>query len=202
MDQPTATALLEGLHDPRDEAAWREFDARFRPILEGFARRFGFGDSDAGDVAQETIVRFIRAYRAGRYSRERGRLGDWLIGIARHCAVDVCRRRGREEVLAASRLADEPDARRLTEAWEGECRRHLLDSALTILRERHGADPRTVRAFEMIAFHDLAPAAVAAELGMSVNAVYIAKNRCLSRLRAIIRELIETITDLEGGNHE
>ena len=29
----TTTALLDGLHDPGDDAVWSEFDRRYRPIL-------------------------------------------------------------------------------------------------------------------------------------------------------------------------
>ena len=34
----TTTALLNGLFDPRNAAAWETFDRRYRPILVGFVR--------------------------------------------------------------------------------------------------------------------------------------------------------------------
>jgi len=70
----TTTRLLEGLCDPEDEALWCEFDAQYRPILVGFARRLGLNVEDAADLAQETLVRFVEAYRAGRYDRGKARL--------------------------------------------------------------------------------------------------------------------------------
>ena len=65
----TTTAMLAALHDPAATAAWEAFDARYRPILHGFARNLGLSDEEAADVAQETIARFVEQYREGRYDR-------------------------------------------------------------------------------------------------------------------------------------
>jgi len=193
MNTRTATVLLEGLHDPHDHAVWEEFDTRFRPVLHGFARRLGVADADAADVAQETLTRFVQAYRAGRYSRERGRLSSWLIGIASNCIADLHRTRGRRREQARVSRIDEADPARMSQIWEDECHRTLLDEALGALRTETRIDPRTLRAFERIVLHEEPAAEVAREMDMTVNAVYIAKNRCLSRLRAIVADLSESL---------
>ena len=192
----TATVLLEGLHDPENEAVWREFDARFRPILHGFARGLGLSDADAADVAQESLTRFVRAYRGDRYRRERGRLSSWLIGIAKNCISDLNRKRAvrREDRLSA---AEPLDPRRVTQIWEDACERHLLQEAIEVLRSESHSDARTIRAFERVAINAEPPAQVAADLGMTANAVYIAKNRCLTRLRAIVQDLSDSIDAAE-----
>ena len=65
----TTTALLEGLFDSDNELAWSHFDARYRPIVIAFARKLGLSESDAGDVAQETILQFLKEYKEGKYDR-------------------------------------------------------------------------------------------------------------------------------------
>ena len=95
----TTTAMLQALHDPHDVATWQEFDTRYRPVLIGFARNFGLDDADAADVAQDTLTRFLEQYRDGRYERERGRLGAWLVGIARYRILDLRRKHGRRCAL-------------------------------------------------------------------------------------------------------
>ena len=65
----TTSALLEGLLEPSQEEAWREFDARFRPVILGFGRKLGLREPDAADAAQETLMRFLVDYRAGKYAR-------------------------------------------------------------------------------------------------------------------------------------
>ena len=91
--QLTTTALLEGLFDPANQELWRHFDERYRPVIIAFARRLGVEPTDAADIAQETLVQFLRDYREGKYDRNRGRLHCWIIGIAKHRIADQFRLR-------------------------------------------------------------------------------------------------------------
>ena len=52
-------------------------------------------------------------------------------------------------------------------------------------------EPRTWQAFWKIVVEEKAPADVAAELGMSKGAVYVAKSRVLKRLREEFAGLLE-----------
>ncbi len=47
MLEKTTTAMLQGLTDPDNDVVWREFDARFRPVIERFVRRMGLSEADA-----------------------------------------------------------------------------------------------------------------------------------------------------------
>ena len=87
----TTSALLDGLLEPGNEAIWREFDGRYRPIIFAFTRKLGLDESDAADVAQEAMLRFVQEYRAGKYDRQRGRLRSWIIGIVKYRAADLQR---------------------------------------------------------------------------------------------------------------
>lgn len=186
----TTTAMLQALHDGENQPAWEAFDARYRPILVGFAKHLGLGDSDAADVAQETLLRFVQDYREGKYDRQRGRLGAWLVGIARYRILDLRRSRAhRHEVGAALLSGDLDDHDALRQAWETEHRQAVLREAMRELRERTRTDERTIRAFELVAAHGRAPAQVAEELGMSVHDVYLAKCRVAQRLRDIVERL-------------
>lgn len=57
------------------------------------------------------------------------------------------------------------------------------------LRTETRLESRTIRAFEMIAFEERSAVEVAAELGLSLDSVYAAKNRCLTQLREIMSRL-------------
>jgi RNA polymerase sigma-70 factor (ECF subfamily) len=186
----TTTALLNGLHDSRNDPAWEAFDARYRPILLGFAKNLGLSDADAADVAQETLVRFVQDYREGKYDRTRGRLGAWIVGIARYRILDLQRARAnRHEVAGESVIAALDDPDRLQAAWDAEHRQAILREAMAELRKATKTDERTIRAFELVAAHGRSPQQVADELGMSVHDVYLAKSRVAARLRDIIVEI-------------
>lgn len=186
----TTTALLAGLFDPRNAAAWEAFDRRYRSILVGFARNCGLKDDAAAEIAQETIVRFVEEYRAGRYDRERGRLGAWLVTIARYRILDQRRREGTAKVARGeSAMVDLDDERSVTEAYEAERRQAVLREALDELRTSSRTDPKTIKAFEMLVYHGLSTQVVAQELGMSAHDVYLAKSRVAAKLREIVVRL-------------
>ncbi len=185
----TTTALLEGLLDPADEETWRAFDERYRPILVAFALRLGVQAEDAADAAQEALVRFVGAYRAGRYDRDRGRLRSWIIGITRNCVRDLQQKRTARHELGLSAAAELPDEATLTRVWEEECEHAILRRGLEELRSETRTGEATIRAFELVALDSMPPARVAAELGLSLNDVYLAKHRCLKRLRSILSRL-------------
>jgi len=65
----------------------------------------------------------------------------------------------------------------------------LLRHALELLQAEF--EPRTWQAFWKIVVEEKAPADVAAELGMSKGAVYVAKSRVLKRLREEFAGLLE-----------
>lgn len=184
----TATELLDGLHEPGNREAWVEFDGRYRPILVGFLRRMGLGDSDAADVAQETLTCFVKDYRDHRYDREQGRLRSWLIGIARYRLADQRRRVGRRREFrgesAMANLADDSSAEAI---WGDEERRVIFERAVSELRQSTRFNVRTIEAFERVVLRQEPVDAVSVELGLTPQEIYNAKNRVVDRLREIVK---------------
>jgi RNA polymerase sigma-70 factor (ECF subfamily) len=192
MITTTNTILLDGLRDPQNNSVWREFDQRYRPVIEAFARKLGLSDADAADAAQETLADFVRDYRAEKFDRNRGRLRSWIFGIARHRVIDQLRARARRrEWRGESAIGDEAGPDELTPLWEAEWRRAMLRQAMRELYASPKLEPRTIQAFERVAFEQRPAAEVAAEVGMTVDQVYVAKSRVVQRLRQILGELEE-----------
>jgi len=195
----TTTALLSGLFDPRNAAAWEAFDRRYRPILMGFVRNCGVRESEAAEIAQETIVRFVEEYREGKYDRSRGRLGAWLVTIARYRVLDMRRKAGTSRVeRGESAMIDLDDDRSVGAAYEAERRQSMLREALEELRTRSKTDPKTVQAFEMLVYHGLTPQVVAEQMGMSTHDVYLAKSRIAAKLREIVVRLESEYEEAPG----
>lgn len=185
----TTTALLNSLKDPAQDVVWREFDDRFRPLLTAFAVRLGLASSEAEDLAQETLVEFVRAYRDGKYDRSRGRLSSWIISIAQHRIAHRRMALGRAAgQRGESALIDLSNTANLTAVWEDEQRRLILVRAMEVLRAGRTLEV-TLRAFELVAVRGVPAAEVAQQCGMTVDEVYTAKNRVTSRLRAIVGDL-------------
>jgi RNA polymerase sigma factor (sigma-70 family) len=191
----TTSALLASLRDPANDAAWVEIDKRYRPIVTNLARRAGLNDADAADVAQETMSAFFRAYQAGRYDRDRGRLRAWLIGIAKNSIADAHRARAKGPGRLETALSPDMDDQPWAAAWEAERRAEVLRLALAELRASDRLDPKNLSAFEMAAIQNVPVPQVAASLGMSAQEVYLAKSRCLERMRTIIERVQAAFDD-------
>jgi RNA polymerase sigma-70 factor (ECF subfamily) len=186
----TTTMLLEGLHDEANAEAWEEFDRRFRPIIVGFAMKLGLREADAADAAQETLARFVSEYRQGRYDRSRGRLRSWLMSLARSRIADLRRRQARRrESRGESAIIDLPNDAAMAQIWEEEQQRSMLRRALDALRETTRTSEKTIQAFELLVVNGLPVDAVAVQLSMSAQDVYLAKSRVAQRLRQILSDL-------------
>ncbi len=188
----TTTLLLQRLCDAQNEAEWREFDARYRPILVGVGMQMGLRPDEAEEVAQESLAQFARDYREGRYNREKGRLRAWLIGICRHRVLDAHRRLARcGAYRGESALMNLADVHTVTEAWEEQERRIIFKRAM---EELHGSERiarGTIRTFEMFALEAVPAITVAETMGITVAEVYRIKNRLTRRLREIVAELTD-----------
>lgn len=185
----TTTKLLDALHDPSNEPVWTQIDTRYRPVLKGLARRLGLADADAEEVAQQTLAEFVRAYRAGRYDRTKGRLSSWILGIAHHTALKSLRGGRREVAVGSTAMSAVPAQGDLRRLWDEERDRAILDQALGMLRDESAVDDRTLLAFELFALRGVPVNEAADRCGMTPDQVYVAKSRVTKRLRQFVEQL-------------
>lgn len=192
----TTTQLLDSLRDTANAELWRVFDGRYRPVLVAFGLRRGLDHDEAHEAAQATLAQFAADYAAGRYDRSRGRLRSWIIGIAQNRIADLHRSRARRgPVRGESALVDLAGPDSADRDWENALRATILERALAILRQTSRFDERTIRAFELAAVRQVPAEAVASECGMSVDEVYVAKNRVIRRLREIVAQVTREFDD-------
>jgi RNA polymerase sigma-70 factor, ECF subfamily len=191
MDWQTTTQVLEALKTSDNSAVWQNFRDNFYPVVVNFARHIGLSPSDADDAAQETMVAFVKAYRAGKYDRDKGRLNHWLFGLARNVILNVRRNLGPEQLIADKTGGPSfwnllQDEKNVPETWTTQWRKVVLDRCMK--RARQELDEKTFSAFEFLALGEMPAGEVAKKLEMTENAVYIAKSRVLSRLRQLEEE--------------
>jgi len=186
----TTTLLLEQLKEDGNQTAWRQFDERFRGVVLGAARKIGLDEADAADVAQETMVQSLRDYKAGRYDRSRGRLSSWIIAIAHHRITDVLRKKERgAHQIGDTRMRQLPAMEEVSDAWSEALRDNVFREAWEVVGAESKLSPANLRAFELVVIRGVPPEAVASECGMSVDQVYVAKNRVSTKLREIVERL-------------
>ena len=189
----TRASLLARLGDPEDRAAWRQFVELYGGLVYGFARRHGLQDADAADLTQEVFLAVAQA--AGRFqydpARARSAAGSTASPATKSPASS---RAGRSQPVgsgdsdAQRRLAEEPSpAPDSDAAWEQEFQQQLFRLAAAQVQDSFA--PTTWQAFWRTAVEGRSGAAVAAELGLSVGAVYVARSRVLARLTEQIQQM-------------
>lgn len=190
MDWLTTSTILDRMKHLDDASMWTRFHDRFRRPLLAFARRYGLSDQDAEEAVQETLTAFVESYRSGKYDREKGRLSSWLFGIAFQQIANRRRRVGRDAQREAkpgeSFWGAVADQREAEQAWDASWEASVLEECLRQVR-REVAE-RTFEAFRMIVREGRVPEEVARELGMSREAIYVAKHRVLKRLAELMQE--------------
>ncbi|HEV3167884.1 MAG TPA: sigma-70 family RNA polymerase sigma factor [Isosphaeraceae bacterium] len=206
MDESPAThrSLIVKLRDPADSTAWCEFVAIYEPLIYQLARRKGLQDADAHDLCQEVFRAVAGAVE--RWDPDRGSFRGWLSRIARNLLINFVTRRqfqlrgsgatSVQELLEAQPSAD-PSA---TALFEAEYQRHAFRWAAEEVRGQFA--PTTWQAFWQTAVENRPPDKVAAELRLSVGAVYVARSRVLARLKRRIEQLGDEAAIINEATHE
>jgi RNA polymerase sigma-70 factor (ECF subfamily) len=182
VSPPTPLSLLERVRGG-DQDAWRRLLAIYEPLIRQWLRRAAPQAGDLDDLAQQILTVLVRKLPAFRHSGRPGAFRAWLRRVCVCELHDFRRRRASFPSLHDAealdrRLAPTDD---LLRAWDEEYDRHVLGGLLRLVRGDFTAT--TWRAFRRVALDGAAPRDVAAELGLSVNAVTVAKTRVLRRLR-------------------
>jgi RNA polymerase sigma-70 factor (ECF subfamily) len=189
------TSLLEGLRT-QDPEAWRRAVHVYYPLVRKWCQGFGLQPQDTADVAQETFRTLAGAI--GRFRREEGKnsFRGWLWGITRKQVANYRRRQkasliGAGGTEAQKRLAQLPDESEqdASVVRPANERTLVLRRALGLLQAE--VEPRTWQAFWRVVVEGQAPAEVAADLGLTTNAIYLLKARLLRRLREEFGELLD-----------
>jgi RNA polymerase sigma-70 factor (ECF subfamily) len=183
--------LLAGIRQ-RNAESWRRLSQLYAPLVYGWCRRVGLQASDAEDVLQEVFLTVAARVEDFRHDRHGDTFRGWLWGITRNKIGDLLRRRARQAqpvggTDALQRLLQTPDGNLEDEpAPEMPSSGGLCHRALNAIRAEF--EDRTWQAFWRVVIERQAPADVASALGLSRNAVYIARSRVLHRLRLALGE--------------
>jgi RNA polymerase sigma-70 factor (ECF subfamily) len=185
----TPSSLLERLRQSFDPQAWGRFVSLYTPLIYSWGRRVGLQEQDAADLVQEVFVTLLQVLPTFDYDREKS-FRRWLRTIAlnkwRNSLKQRQQRQLREAGSAAESVAVADDLEAL---WEAEYQQELANRALRIMRADF--QEKTWRAcWETVAVGRPAED-VAAELGLTVGAVYAAKFRVLDRLRCELAGLLD-----------
>jgi RNA polymerase sigma-70 factor (ECF subfamily) len=190
-NDPTSSSLLRRAV-AREPGAWERILTLYSPLVRHWCRQAGIPDHDIQDISQEVFAAVSANLGKFQSDRPGTAFRAWMRGIARHKLQHYFQDRGEPAAGgtdAQKRLQQVPNPPVEPELSEAPADvAGVYHRALSLVRNQF--EERTWKAFWRVAVEDQAPAEVAAEMGITANAVRQAKSRVLRRLREEMGELI------------
>ena len=168
----------------------------YAPLIKAWLRRYEVQDSDVDDLVQEVLFAVSKDLAKFEHGGQPGAFRGWMKAILVNRLRKFWRARNRRPQARGDskiddRLAELDDpASEMSLIWNRQHDQHVLGQLLA-LAEPHFA-PDSWKAFCRVALDGVRADVVAQELGISLNAVFIAKSFFLSRLRLEAEGLIES----------
>lgn len=190
----TSESLILRLNDQQDSAAWSQFLAIYRPVVLRMAQGYGLQTADADDLAQRVFISVARKVSDWKPHSSETRFRNWLGRIARNAIMNELTRAKPDRATGAGGhdgvLVQVPDRSDLASTIAIEAHRQAISFVITSIESEYA--PLTWEMFRQSAIEGKTPQVVAAAVGKSVGAVYIARCRIMQR----IKERIEEMSDL------
>ncbi len=189
-----SSTLLAQIKADRPEA-WRRFVDLYGPVIYRWCRVAGVPKDEAPDVVQEVFVAATKHIDAFHRDRPGDSFLAWLSSITRSKVVDYFRARqgraaGQGGTDAYERLSQIADSSSISLCKDREESQALI-ARLGLDLVRAEFEDRTWQAFWRVAVEGQPASVVAADLGMTVQAVYKAKSRVLRRVRQELDGLLD-----------
>jgi len=195
----TSLSLLDRLQNDDDPETWDRLVSLYAPLLRGWLRKYDVQESDVDDLMQEVLLAVSKDLKSFEHAGNPGAFRSWLRTILVNRLRHFWRARGRRPQARGDSDLErrinqlEDPAGRMSQLWNREHDRYVMRQLLTLVEPHF--ESQTWQAFCQVALEGERPDAVAEKLGMTLNSVFIAKSRVLSRLRREVEGLVESSSD-------
>jgi RNA polymerase sigma-70 factor (ECF subfamily) len=183
----TPPSLLQRLRESPEQATWEKFVDMYTPLLVAWSRRLGLTEHDVADLVQDIFTILVEQLPRFRYDDQKS-FRAWLKTVLQNRWRRLSQKRA-AEMPAGSHIDELPNPGGWYELEEEEYRRYLVRRALELMQTDF--EPATWRACWEFVVNDRPAADVAKQLGITVNAVYLAKGRVLRALREELAGLLD-----------
>jgi RNA polymerase sigma-70 factor (ECF subfamily) len=190
----TSLTLLDRVKQ-RDQHGAERLVKLFQRLVVWWCRRKGLDEHDSEDVAQEVFKTVFEKIDRFTERRGRGSFRAWLRAITQNKLREFHDRR-RKQPAAIGGSQGQDIVNELPDAPPDESSADATSERIIVVRDamalvRSEFEPKTWNAAWATAVEGKRAADVAADLGMTRDAVYIAKSRVLSRLRQEMSTLLD-----------
>lgn len=177
----TSRSLLLRVSDSTDAAAWERFVELYAPMIHVWAVKQGLRESDAADLVQDVLTTLVTKLPEFRYDKSR-RFRGWLYTITLNRARDWYRRKSNQQSTGLEAFAESIAGDAAESVFEEkEYQQFVVHRIREIMKGEF--EESTWKAFWLNVADSKSAPEISGQLGMSENAVRLAKFRVLKRLR-------------------
>lgn len=189
-----------------DSSAWATIDKLYRHLVYKWLRSWELNRENAEDVTQEVFKTAFSKIDQFRRNEAGQRFRKWLWSIAESRFLDFVRKHNPEKDGTQatglqlrsipdpiSMVVDSEDQQRFDQSWLYRRSIELLNSEFS---------PEHVRAFMMVEVEHHTPNEAAKILGITTNALYIARTRIKKRLKEVLGNIIEVTEEADSSAPE
>lgn len=194
----TSLSLIARIRQSGDSDAWNRLVELYAPLMRGWLRAYEVNGADADDLVQEALTVVAQELPKFNHNERVGAFRSWLRKILVHRLQNHWRARkqhppargGSSLLEQLNQLEDETS--QLSRVWNQQHDREVIARLLELARPRF--EPKTWEAFRRQMFDGQKPADVAADLGLGIGSVYMARNRVLAALRSEANGLVDSFS--------
>lgn len=190
----TSISLLRRLRETDAEADWLRFSKLYTPLIFYWGKRQGLDAMESAHLVQEVMTKLVVKLREFEYDPQL-KFRGWLRTVSINQARDLRRAAAYRKATGLGDVAEPVQAG--GDAIDLFDQQEYCDYLVTRGREliRTEFEPMTWEACWKYAAQGRSAAEVARELGITVNAVRIAKCRVFARLRKELEGLASCLAD-------
>ena len=195
---PTRWSLLSRLKDWDDQDSWRKFFDGYWQLIYNAGLKAGLTHDEAEDVVQEVVIAVAKKMSEFNTDPAAGSFKAWLLTLTQRRIKDQFRKRARHHDARADSRRDpaqtatiervpDPAIGELQVEWDGEWRRHLVQTALERVKKQ--ARPEMYQVFDCMVNQQWSALTVARRLQISLARVYYARCKVAALLKREIKRL-------------
>lgn len=198
MDE-TSLSLLDRVRSQDDSDSWNRLHDLYAPLLRSWLAKYDVQPSDRDDLVQEVLMAVAKDADSFQHNGRCGAFRAWLRSILVNRLRVFWRGRDRRPQVGGGSAIEaridllEDPASQMSRLWDKQHDQYVLQRLMALSESRFAAT--TWQAFYRVTILHQRADEVAADLNLSLNAVFIAKSRVLSRLRQEAAGLVELSGD-------
>ncbi|RNC81904.1 MAG: sigma-70 family RNA polymerase sigma factor [Phycisphaera sp.] len=154
-------------------AAWHEFESWYGPIIQSYCLSRGLPHHEVDDVAQEVYLRISRSTITERYDPKQGHFRFYLLKVTRSVLSTQASKKPVWTDLC------ENAAQQYDDEWEYLWKREAFRRAINVVEQTVSIQARQIL---NLTLRGNCPNTIAGSLGLSIEAVYKARQRLRSKI--------------------